>query len=77
MSHFAVLVVTDSKPSAKDLARILLPWHEFECTGLDNKYVVDVDKTNEKDHLTWADQFHKMIESLPRDFWLTVVDCHI
>jgi hypothetical protein len=24
-----------------------MPWHEFECTGLDNEYVLGVDKTEE------------------------------
>lgn len=47
MSHFTVAVITDSKPTEEDLAVILAPWHEFECTGLDDEYVVDVDRTAE------------------------------
>lgn len=47
MSHFSVLVITDSRPSNEDLARILQPWHEFECTGINDQYVMDIDKTQE------------------------------
>src|SRR5512147_421756 len=47
MSHFSVLVVTDRKPSHADLAAILRPWHEFECTGVADQYVIDKDITEE------------------------------
>ena len=40
MSHFTVLVI-GSDPEAQ-----LAPYHEFECTGVDDQYVVDVDKTD-------------------------------
>jgi hypothetical protein len=32
---------------------------------------------NEMDQAEWNRQFHKMIDSLPDDAMLTVVDCHI
>lgn len=35
MSHFSCLVVTDGKPTEEQLQEILLPWHEYECTGID------------------------------------------
>lgn len=41
MSHFVVLVVGD------DVEKQLQPFHEFECTGHDDEYVVEVDKTAE------------------------------
>lgn len=41
MSHFTVLVVGEN---AEDQ---LQPFHEFECTGTDDQYVVDVDVTEE------------------------------
>lgn len=47
MSHFAVLVVTSEYPSTSVLERILAPWHEFECTGRADQYVIDIDKTEE------------------------------
>lgn len=47
MSHFTVLVVTPHQPSQTDLARILQPWHEFECTGTDDQYVVKIDTTDD------------------------------
>jgi hypothetical protein len=47
MSHFSVIVVLDEQPTAENLEAILAPYHEFECTGVDNEYVVDVDRTEE------------------------------
>lgn len=41
MSHFTVLVV------AADIAAALQPFHEFECTGTNDQYVQDIDKTDE------------------------------
>ncbi len=46
MSHFALLVVTNTN-SEDELNAALAPFHEFECTGLDDQYVVDVDITDE------------------------------
>lgn len=39
MSHFVVLVV------GEDHEYELAPFHEFECTGIDDEFVVDVDET--------------------------------
>lgn len=47
MSHFSVLVVTSVKPSSAVLTEVLAPYHEFESTGESNKYVIDVDITDE------------------------------
>lgn len=44
MSHFAVLVATKTP---EELDEVLQPYHEFECTGCDDQYVVDVDQTEE------------------------------
>lgn len=41
MSHFTVLVIGDNPE--KQLA----PYHEFECTGIDDEYVQEVDQTEE------------------------------
>lgn len=41
MSHFAVMVI------GKDVEKQLQPFHEFECTGIDDQYVQDIDKTDE------------------------------
>lgn len=41
MSHFTVLVVGED-PEAQ-----LAPYHEFECTGKDDQYVIDMDETQE------------------------------
>lgn len=47
MSHFTVLVVTDAEPDDAILSAALQPFHEFECTGVDDKYIVDRDITEE------------------------------
>jgi hypothetical protein len=47
MSHFSVLVITDNKPTEDALNDVLAPWHEFECTGWNNQFVIDVDVTEE------------------------------
>jgi hypothetical protein len=41
MSHFVVLV------AGEDVDHELAPFHEFECTGEDNEFVVSVDETEE------------------------------
>lgn len=41
MSHFTVLVIGD------DPEKQLAPYHEFECTGVDDEYIQDIDKTEE------------------------------
>lgn len=41
MSHFTVLVIGD------DVEKQLQPYHEYECTGIEDEYVIDVDTTNE------------------------------
>lgn len=46
MSHFAVLVITDEQPTNAVLTKALQPFHEYECTGIDDQYVVDVDVTD-------------------------------
>lgn len=41
MSHFTCLVI------GPDFQAQLAPYHEFECTGRDDQYVKDVDRTDE------------------------------
>lgn len=41
MSHFLVLVI------GTNVECQLAPYHEFECTGKDDQYVQDIDKTDE------------------------------
>lgn len=47
MSHFALVVVTSSDSEAQ-LKAALQPFHEFECTGTSDQYVVEVDDTEEQ-----------------------------
>lgn len=41
MSHFSVLVI------GPDIEAQLQPYHEYECTGIDDQYVIEVDVTDE------------------------------
>jgi len=45
MSHFTVLVVTDTP---EDVESALQPFHEYECTGIKDEHVVWVDETEER-----------------------------
>ena len=67
MSHFGVLVIGENVDDQ------LAPFHEFECTGVDDEHVVDVDETAEvlqeyaerdksdgKGLLEWACDWHGM-----------------
>jgi len=47
MSHFTVLVISPDELTHDRLKQLLQPFHEFECTGQDDEYVVDVDQTEE------------------------------
>lgn len=75
MSHFAVLVVSDS-PDEDTIAKMLAPYHEFECTGIDDEYVVEVDITDQAREIYDNDEDTRMIgpngEDLPTTdgrFW--------
>jgi len=48
MSHFNMAIIMDEKPTEESIAKVIAPWHEFECTGLDNEYVKDFDITEEQ-----------------------------
>lgn len=45
MSHFAAAVFFED--GGKSVEELLQPYHEFECDGEDDEFVVDVDKTEE------------------------------
>lgn len=65
MSHFVVGVVTPptfEPPTESDLNPILMPWHEYECTGYDNEYVKFVD-----DHDALLEDAQRVEDSYFRD----------
>jgi hypothetical protein len=45
MSHFKLLVIS-AEP--EEVAALLQPFHEFECTGVNDQYVQEIDCTEEK-----------------------------
>ena len=47
MSHFTMMVITDERPAYEQLVNILEPYMEFECTGKNTPYVVEIDKSEE------------------------------
>lgn len=47
MSHFSVMVITSEEPSMELLRKVLAPYHEFECTGDNDEYVVEVEEIEE------------------------------
>lgn len=44
MSHYVIAVLTKHGTN-DEVAQLMAPYHQFECTGLDDQYVVDVDIT--------------------------------
>ena len=56
MSHFTVLVITPPAPVAPtqdELMKVLLPWHEHECTGY-------------TEYCVWVDETEKLLESFAK-----------
>lgn len=51
MSHFVVMVAVPGDTPETEIEtaveKQLAPFHEYECTGIDDEYVVDVDVTDE------------------------------
>lgn len=47
MSHYAVYVITNEKPTDEIIEKAMAPFHEFECTGRDDEYILDVDITED------------------------------
>lgn len=47
MSHFLLAVISQDYLRRDELESILQPYHQYECTGIDDEYVVDVDVTEE------------------------------
>ena len=45
MSHFSVIVFCKNPHS--QLENLLVPFHEFECTGIDDEYIKNIDLTDE------------------------------
>lgn len=63
MSHFTVLVV------GEDVEKQLAPFHEFECDGVDDEYVQDIDETEESraDYEKWTNSKYKDPEGVLHD----------
>ena len=47
MSHMAVLVNTQTLDES-ELRRVLQPYHEFECTGVEDEFVRMIDETDDR-----------------------------
>jgi hypothetical protein len=66
MSHFTVLVCL---ATGEDLEEALLPYHEYECTGIE-RYIEFVDKTDEvtKDYNTDTTERWRTLEDFAREY---------
>ena len=54
MSHFTVMVVTDTS-AEEELNAALQPFHEYECTGTEDEYVFHADMSDEvNEHMNTA-----------------------
>lgn len=63
MSHFTVLVVGENPEEQ------LQPYHEYECTGTEDKYVIDVDYTDQVKEFLEKEMFvGKNKETLKEDY---------
>jgi hypothetical protein len=58
MSHFTVLVIGDNPEEQ------LAPYHEFECTGLDDEHIIEIDITEDtkEDYKKHADDLQSFVE---------------
>ena len=61
MSHFTVAVITKTT-AREELEKLLQPFHEFECTGKCDEFVIDVDITDE----AW-EQYNKRTTTMLKD----------
>lgn len=69
MSHACLLVVTDSYPEEGELERMLQPWHEFETTGVDDEYVIDIDITGAARDAYSKDTEGRSFETFIKDYY--------
>jgi len=69
MSHFAVMVVTKKAPTRESISEALQPYHEYECTGINDKFVQDIDITDQV-RAAMADGEFKTLESALIDYGL-------
>ena len=63
MSHFMITVFSKEYPIKSVLSELLQPYHQYECTGIKDKYVVLVDNTDQHTH----DYNNEMIEYIFKD----------
>lgn len=64
MSHFTCLVI------GQDIEKLLQPFHEFECTGINDQYVQDIDVTEEKREEYAADTEYAVLDPEGKRHWL-------
>ena len=75
MSHFTTYVITKTK-NREELDKLMLPYHEYECTGITD-YCVHIDKSEEaiKKYVKYKSDYES-----PKEFltdWYGINDTHI
>lgn len=62
MSHFAVLVVTEFG-TEEEIEKAMQPFHEYECTGIEDEYVIYVDVHDYIEEKYQSDTFNKLVDA--------------
>lgn len=70
MSHFKVIVI------GEDIATKLQPWHEFECTGVNDEYIQEVDTTEEtlKQYESVKEDYANLREFISEELEMSIVE---
>ena len=70
MSHFKVIVI------GEDIATKLQPWHEFECTGVNDKYIQEVNTTEEtlKQYESVKEDYANLREFISEELEMSIVE---
>lgn len=73
MSHFSCMLILPPSPAMPDdetIATTLAPFHEYECTGRDDQYVIDVDVTDKvQAYLDEDDELVKLPDGTYKSRW--------
>lgn len=74
MPHTSVLILMDNFPARHELQRVLQPWHKFEITGSDDKYVKNIDVTDEYRQKAGESNHTRFLDYLIAEHGLNVLD---
>lgn len=75
MSHAMVLVITKDKPNDENIDYEMQPYHEYESTGCDDEFVVDVDRTDTvtEDYKKYGEDYNNIDEYAKEEGYIVKV----